>query len=58
MKKPQTKSHSKEMPEKVKEVAGKVVRIREPGHEGNRQSAPGTIEAAFADLKNEYRKAG
>jgi uncharacterized protein YjbJ (UPF0337 family) len=43
---------------KVKDVAGKVVGIREPGRNGNRQNARCTIEAAYADSRNEYTKAG
>jgi len=58
MKKDRLKSHVKEMKGKVKDVAVKAVGIREPGHEGNMQNAHRTIEAAYADLKNEYKKAG
>lgn len=58
MKKNHTKIKANEMQGKVNEVAGKVVSVREPGHEGNRQTANGTMEAAFADLKNQYREAG
>jgi len=59
MKEDQTKSHFKEMKGKVKEVAVKAVGIGEPGHEGNVQNAHGgNIEAAYADLKNAYKKAG
>lgn len=58
MKKNQTKCSSKAMKEKGNEVAGKVVRIQEPRYEGNAENAHGKIEAAFADLKNEYKKSG
>lgn len=58
MKKNQMKIKANEMQGKVNEVAGKFVSVREPGNEGNRQTAYGMMEAAFADLKNQYRKAG
>jgi uncharacterized protein YjbJ (UPF0337 family) len=58
MKKDQSKSHFKEMKDKVKVVAGKFVGFREPGHPRRMQNAHGNIEAAYADLKNKYKKAG
>jgi uncharacterized protein YjbJ (UPF0337 family) len=58
MKKTHMKIKAKEMPGKVNEVAAKVVGFREPGHEGSRQTAHGTMEAAFSVLQNQYRKAG
>jgi uncharacterized protein YjbJ (UPF0337 family) len=57
MKKDQIKSHFKEMKVNAKEVAGKVVGMREPGHAANMQTAHGSIEAAYAASKNEYKKA-
>lgn len=57
MKKDQIKSHFKEMKGNAKEVAGKVVEIREPGHLENIQNAYSSIAAAYAALQNEYKKA-
>jgi uncharacterized protein YjbJ (UPF0337 family) len=42
---------------KVKEVAGKAVGSREPGHDSHRLDAHGKIEAAYADVRNVYKKA-
>ncbi|NTV70263.1 MAG: CsbD family protein [Azonexaceae bacterium] len=58
MKKDQIKSRFKEMKGNAKEVAGKVIEIREPGYPGNIQNAHGNIAAAYAALQNEYKKAG
>jgi uncharacterized protein YjbJ (UPF0337 family) len=58
MKNAQINSHFKEMKGKVKEAAGKFISIREPGYEVKMLNALGKIEAAYADLKNDYKKAG
>lgn len=58
MKKNQTKCNSKAMKGKGNDVARTTVRVHEPRHEGHLESAHGKIEAAFADLKNEYKKSG
>lgn len=58
MKNDPTWSTFKDKKGKVKEVAVEVVGIRGPGHESNMQHAHGKIEAAYADLKNEYKKPG
>lgn len=58
MKKNQLKSQFKEMNGKLKEVAGKVVGIRAPGHEETVRNARGTIETAYANVQNEYKKLG
>jgi len=42
----------------VNEVAAKVIGIRVPGHEGTILNARGTIETAYADVQNEYKKLG
>lgn len=58
MKKDQIKCNSKAMKGRGNGVAGKVVRIQEPRYEGNAGNVHANIEAAFADLKNEYKKSG
>jgi len=58
MKKDQIKSRFKETKGKGNEVASVVVRVQEPTCEGNRQSVHSKIEAAYADLQNQYKKVG
>lgn len=57
MKKDQTKSQFKDMKGKAKEVVSKVSGVLEPRHAGDMQNVHSKIEAAYADLRNEYKKA-
>ena len=46
------------MKAEVNEVAAKVDGIRVPGHEGTILNARDSIEMAYADVQNEYKKLG
>jgi hypothetical protein len=58
MKKDQINSRFKETKGKGNEDASMAVRVLEPTCEGNRRSDHSQIEAAYADLQNQYKKAG
>ena len=58
MKKDQIKCGYNDMKGKMDKVPSNLVGVPEPRHEGDMQNVHGMMAAAYADLKNAYKKPG